>query len=41
MVDKLYYLTWIIHKSRLLQMRDMRHEAVVLHCECLITKQML
>jgi len=30
--------TWIIHESRLLQMRDTRHEGVVLHCECLVAK---
>jgi len=33
-------LTWIIHGPRLLQMRAVRNEAVVLHCECLATKQM-
>ena len=32
-------LNWIIHESRLLQMRGARHEGVVLHCECLVTKQ--
>ena len=34
-------LTWIIHDSRLWQMRGTRDEDVVLHFECLVTKQML
>ena len=29
-----------IHESRLLQMQGTGHEAVVLHCECSVTKQM-
>jgi len=31
---------FIIHESSLLQMRGTRHDAVVFHCECLVTKQM-
>ena len=34
-------LTWIIHESRLLQMRGAGYEAVVLHRECPVTKQVL
>jgi len=34
-------LTWMIHKSRLLQMRGTGCEAVVLHREYPVTKQML
>jgi len=34
------HLTWIIHKSRLLQMRGTGCEAVVLHREYPVTKQM-
>jgi hypothetical protein len=30
----------IIHESSLLQMRGTRYEGVILHCECLVTKQM-
>ncbi len=33
-------LTWIIHESRLLQMRGAVHEAVVYHREWAATKQM-
>jgi len=35
-----YYLAWLIHDSRLLQMQGTGHEGVVLHCECAVTKQM-
>jgi len=31
-------LTWIIHESRLLQIRGVGDEAVVLHCESAATK---
>jgi hypothetical protein len=34
------WLTWMIHKSRLLQMRGTGCEAVVLHREYPVTKQM-
>ena len=37
----LRYLAWIIHKSRLLQMQGTGDEAVVLHRECPVTKQVL
>jgi len=33
-------LAWIIHESRLLQMRGTGYEAVVLHRKCPVTKQM-
>ena len=36
----LFHLTWIIHESRLLQMRGTGYEAVVLHRKCPVTKQM-
>ena len=35
-----FYLTWIIHESRLLQMRGTGHAAVVVHRQCPVTKQM-
>jgi len=31
---------WVIHESKLLQMRGAGHEAVAFHCECPATKQM-
>ncbi len=33
------HLAWIIHESRLLQMQGTGNEAVVLHRECPVTKQ--
>jgi len=35
----MFYLTWIIHESRLLQMRGTGHEAVVVHRQGPVTKQ--
>jgi len=35
-----YYLNWIIHESSLRQMQGTGCEAVVLHRECPVTKQM-
>jgi hypothetical protein len=39
-LNNLNLLTWIIHESRLRQMQGTRHEDVVFHFECLVTKQM-
>jgi len=36
-----FQLAWIIHESRLLQMQGTGYEAVVLHRECPVTKQVL
>ncbi len=33
-------MTWSIHGPRLLQMRDVTHAAVVVHCKWVTTKQM-
>jgi hypothetical protein len=39
-VKQTFFLTWIIHKSRSLQMQGTGHEVVVFHYECPVTKQM-